>query len=127
MAEQQITLNYENSISLLIQYTELCQKSGVFTLQEADLLKKVVDSLKSNTFQVVSHADAQNLLIQAVIKGQTKGAFTLADASIVYNVCSFLSKDAKPEPPKEPLPRIEEENEELFDLSAPVPLKTTHV
>jgi hypothetical protein len=126
-----ITLTTENSLDFLIQYTELAQKNGVFNLQEADLLKKAVDSLK-DTPSEISKTDAQNLLTQAVAKGQSKGCYSLADASTIYNICLFLSKQPSPSQPQsqaqsqepEKLQSIkEEEPEELFDLSAPVPIR----
>jgi hypothetical protein len=124
-----ITLTTENSLDFLIQYTELAQKSGVFNLQEADLLKKAVDALKDVPSEI-SKMDAQNLLTQAVAKGQSKGCYSLADASTIYNICLFLSKQpSQPQPqgqgqePEKLASIQEEEPEELFDLSAPVPIR----
>ena len=136
----QITLNHDNSLDFLIQFTELAQKNGVYNLQEADVLKKAVDSIK-NTDGVIPKAEAQNLLIQAVVKGQSRGVYTLVEASTLYNICLFLAKEesqsqnqsqspssSQSPSTSKPLEKIEEEQEDdLFDLSAPVPLKTTRV
>jgi hypothetical protein len=128
-----ITLTTENSLDFLIQYTELAQKNGVFNLQEADLLKKAVDALKDVPSEI-SKTDAQNLLTQAVAKGQSKGCYSLADASTIYNICLFLSKQlsqsqgqvqsqSQGQEPEKLQSIQEEEPEELFDLSAPVPIR----
>jgi hypothetical protein len=129
----QITLNHDNSIDFLIQFTELAQKNGVFNLQEADLLKKAVDSIK-NSGKEISKSESKKLLIQAVVKGQSKGVYSLVEASVLYNICLYLAKEEEQGVQShqsseiKPLEKIQEEPEEdLFDLSAPVPLKTTRV
>ena len=144
---QSITLDNTNSVQILIQYTELVQqKGGVFTLEDAGLIKRAVDVLiNSVNDQEINDLSAKNILIQSVNKAQLKGGvFTLNDAALLWKVVQFIvqttqSQPAQPQPaqpqPAQPQPaqqeskiqEIESTEEELDDylseLSQPIPLK----
>ncbi len=131
----------------LLVYIEKAQKNGVFILQESDLLKKCKDTLFNNgTYPEITPLVAANVFIQAVIKGQKAGCYTLEEASVIYNICQELTKPAitqkesvsesKQESVQTPKiikiePKVsqflEDEGEELdrdlSSLSDPVPIK----
>jgi hypothetical protein len=151
---QVITLNDSNSVQILVQYVEVAQKSGAFLLAESDLLKRCRDVLLQGASDAeVTVSLARQLLVQAVNKGQAKGAYNLDDASILHKVCQYvganleaqaapqaqeqvsqqqaLQQQASQQPVasvRETVEEVEEEVEDDLDdlnsLSAPVPLKT---
>lgn len=143
---QVITLNDTNTVQILVQYVEVAQKAGAFLLPESDLLKRCRDVLMHGaTDNEVTAPLARQLLVQAVNKGQAKGAYSLDDASIVHKVCQYLSEgqtqsqqqSQQQQPSQQPsqpqmqqqVEEVEEESEledddDLNSLSAPVPLKT---
>ena len=133
MADQQqqqqpqvITLDNRNSIEILSQYIEVAQKAGAFLLPESDLLKRCRDILlRGAEDPEVNVPTARNLFIQAVNKGQSKGAYSLEDASILHKVCQFVSQNLSSEaavPPVQSAP--ESSSEDLDSLSDPVPLRS---
>ena len=98
MSEQQkpqvITLDAKNSIEILISYTEVAQKAGTFMLQESDILKRCRDLLINGIHDTeINIPTARNLLIQAVNKGQSKGCYSLDDASILHKVCQYVAQN----------------------------------
>lgn len=140
MAEQQqqqqqpqvITLDARNSVEILSQYIEVAQKAGAFLLPESDLLKRCRDVLlRGAEDPEVNIPTARNLFIQAVNKGQSKGAYSLEDASILHKVCQFVAQNLSAEAPA-PLPTpvpVQEEalspqDDDLNSLSDPVPLRS---
>lgn len=125
MSEQQqnqpqvITLNAKNSVEILYSYIEVAQKAGSFLLSESDILKRCKDTLLQNAQDTeIDIPTARNLFIQAVNKGQSKGAYSLDDASILNKVCQYVSQNLSADAPT-PI------NDDLDELSAPVPLKTS--
>jgi hypothetical protein len=137
MAEQQqqqpqvITLDNRNSVEILAQYIEVAQKAGAFLLPESDLLKRCRDVLlRGAEDPEVNVPTARNLFIQAVNKGQSKGSYSLEDASILHKVCQFvaqnLSTEAAPAPAPLPLsaPASSSSADDLDSLSDPVPLRS---
>lgn len=132
-----ITLDNKNSIELVRQYIEIAQQKGSYSLQEADLLKRSIDVCINETSDPeINNTNAKQLLIQGVNKGQSKGAYTLNDAAILYKIVEFLTKAASTnesvnESPvtnnEQPLPVIEEESDDLSDLSEPIPLRPKEV
>lgn len=140
---QVITLNDSNTVQILVQYVEVAQKSGAFLLPESDLLKRCRDVLiHGATDNEVTAPLAKQLLIQAVNKGQAKGAYSLDDASILHKVCQYLTEGQGQSEAAAPVQShqthqtqqveevaqveedLEEEDDDLNSLSAPVPLKT---
>lgn len=150
---QVITLNDTNSIQILVQYVEVAQKSGAFVLAESDLLKRCRDVLLQGASDAeVTIPLARQLLVQAVTKGQAKGAYNLDDASILHKVCQYvganLEAQATSQAPsqeqasqqqasqqqasqqqevasvREEVEEVEDDLDDLNSLSAPVPLKT---
>lgn len=123
--QQVITLDNKNSIEILISYTELAQKAGVFILQESDILKRCRDLLINNVQDgEINVPTARNLLIQAINKGQSKGCYTLDDASILHKVCQYVAKNLSAEnTPSIPSTPSVQDND-LNSLSDPVPLRS---
>lgn len=143
MADQQqqqpqvITLDNRNSLEILAQYIEVAQKTGAFLLAESDLLKRCRDVLlKGTEDQEVNIPTARNLFIQAVNKGQSKGAYSLEDASILHKVCQFVAQNLSSDAPAAPAalepvalqvqetPSSDGDDDDLSTLSDPVPLKS---
>ena len=139
MAEQQqqqpqiITLDNQNSIEILSSYVELAQKHGSFALPESDILKRCRDLLlKGIQDPEINVPTAKNLFIQAVNKGQSKGAFTLDDAYIVHRVCTYISanlevasENVQATQQVQQVQQVQDVNDDLNSLSDPVPLKRT--
>ena len=148
MSEQSqvITLNNVNSIELLNQFIDHAQKNGTFALQEADILKRCRDVLlRGQVDPEISIKAARHSFIQAVNKGQSKGCYTLDDASMLHKICQYVSShlddplpEVKTSAPQEqsqapvqqaPVhhqsnPNISELND-LDELSAPIPLRSS--
>jgi hypothetical protein len=87
----EIVLNNQNSVKILIKYTELAQQKGVFTLNEAGLLKRAIDVLSGGSDPEINDLVAKSLLVQAVHKGQRSGAYTLSDAALLDKTVTFVS------------------------------------
>jgi hypothetical protein len=133
-----ITLDESNSVQIILQFVDVAQSKGVFILSEAEILKRCRDILLSNVSDPeINIVQAKQLTIQAIIKGQSKGSFTLDDASILHKVCQYinttLTGDSPPHPvqattnplnPSSPT-QIQEIDDDMSSLSAPVPLKTS--
>jgi hypothetical protein len=143
MAEQQqqqqqpqvITLDSRNSLEILAQYIEIAQKAGAFLLVESDLIKRCKDVLlNGHEDPEVNIPNARTIFIQAVNKGQSKGAYSLEDASIIYKVCQFITQQISAESPTPtpPVPSatpvaspvLSNPEDDLNSLSDPVPLRS---
>lgn len=132
MAEQQqqqqpqpqvITLNHQNSIEILANYIEVAQKAGAFALSESDLLKRSRDVLLQGAEDAeINVPVAKNLFIQAITKGQSKGAYTLQDASILFNVCQYVARNMAEE---NTVAQPVTQEDDLNSLSDPIPLRTS--
>jgi hypothetical protein len=140
MSESQqptITLDSNNSIEILAQFVEIAQKHGSFVLAESDILKRCRDVLLRGLQDTeINVPSARNLFIQAVNKGQSKGAYTLDDASILHKVCQYVSQNLTSEQPQQqpqqpqpqqvlPLSQLAVDDDSLSTLSEPVPFKTS--
>ena len=138
--ETVITLDNRNTALILLQYVEVAQKSGVFLLSESELLKRCKDFLVSGTqdSEITNTKLARQLLVQAVNKGQAKGAYTLDDAALLHKVCTFvlanLETDLHSLPPVEQAQvqgqvqgEVQGQESDLSELHAPVPLRTPRV
>lgn len=100
---QVITLNNVNSIELLNQFIDHAQKSGTFALPEADILKRCRDVLlRGVSDPEIPAKSARNLFIQAVNKGQSKGCYSLDDASMLHKICQYVSAHLD-----DPLPEVQ--------------------
>jgi hypothetical protein len=134
MADQQqqpqpqvITLDSRNSVEILAQYIEVAQKAGAFLLPESDLLKRCRDVLlRGAEDPEVNVPTARNLFIQAVNKGQSRGAYSLEDASILHKVCQFVAQNLSAEAPAVSAAPASspEQTDDLNSLSDPVPLRS---
>jgi hypothetical protein len=128
---QVITLDNRNSVEILAQYIEVAQKAGAFLLPESDLLKRCRDVLlRGAEDQEVNVPTARNLFIQAVNKGQSKGAYSLEDASILHKVCQFVAQNLSSEAAAAPsavqaqATPSNDDDDDLSTLSDPVPLRS---
>jgi glutamate dehydrogenase/leucine dehydrogenase len=116
---QVITLNNENSVQILMQFIEVAQKAGAFLLPESDILKRCKDVLLSGaTDQEINVTQAKTLLMQGVSKGQSNGAYSLEDASILHKVCQFVNSNLN-----STVQPTQEVDDDLSSLSDPVPLR----
>ena len=119
---QVITLDSKNSIDILTQYVEVAQKNGAFLLPESDILKRCKDVLlKGIEDTEINVPTAKNLFVQAINKGQSKGCYTLDDASILHKVCQYIVSESQQVQPQQVQPHV---SDDLDSLSEPVPLRT---
>jgi hypothetical protein len=138
--ETVITLDNRNTALILLQYVEVAQKAGVFLLSESDLLKRCKDFLLTGTqdAEITTTKLARQLLVQAVNKGQSKGAYSLDEAALLHKVCTFvlanLETDLHTLPPvqqahvEQPVQvPVEQPVSDLSELHAPVPLRSPRV
>jgi len=143
-----ITLNDKNTVEILSKYVEVAQQKGAYLIQEAEVLKRACDVLLYNIVdKEINKNMAKQLLIQGVVKGQTHGAYSLNDASLLHKVIMFVStslqsqQSQQPQPePKQPQsdtpqpeqsdaskPEPQEDEYDLSDLAEPIPLKPKEV
>lgn len=141
---QVITLDNSNSVQIILKFVDVAQKNGAFLLSEADILKRCRDVLLSNSYDPeITVVQAKQLIVQAIIKGQSKGCFTLDDASILHKVCQYINTTLTtpqptsvptpvptsaptPAPAPTPVQQIQEiDDDDMSMLSAPVPLRTS--
>lgn len=134
-----INLNYLNCIQIMVKYTELIQQKGIFSLEEAQLLKRASDVLVNNVTDKDPNLTKEasiNLLIQSIVKGQNNGCFILNDAFILYNVIKFLNETPLPPAPTPDNITLgitedegdgEDDDFDLSELSKPVPFNITNV
>lgn len=116
---QVITLDSTNSIEILAQFVEVAQKAGAFLLSESDILKRGKDVLlRGAQDPEITSTIAKTLFMQAVTKGQAKGAYTLDDASIIHKVCQYISQNDLPT--TSTVPQLDS----LDSLSEPVPIRS---
>lgn len=76
-----MTLN--ERLNVLIQATSLAQKNGVLTLDNAVKAKTAIDVISSGKIDQ-NLPLAINSLMEIVVLSQSKGAFSLKDAHMVY-------------------------------------------
>ena len=144
-----ITLNDTNTVEILSKYVEVAQQKGAYLIQEAEVLKRACDVLLYNIVdKEINKNMAKQLLIQGVVKGQTHGAYSLNDASLLHKVIMFVSTSLQPQQPQqsepqpqqsEPQPQQsepqqvaskpepQEDEYDLSDLAEPIPLKPKEV
>lgn len=117
---QVITLDAKNSVEILHNYVEVAQKAGTFELAESDILKRCKDILlRGGQDPEINIPTARNLFVQAIHKGQRKGAYSLDDSSILHKVCQYVSQNISAEAPATPTL-----DDDLNSLSEPVPLRS---
>lgn len=146
-----ITLNDKNTVEILSKYVEVAQQKGAYLIQEAEVLKRACDVLLYNIVdKEINKNMARQLLIQGVVKGQTHGAYSLNDASLLHKVIMFVSTSLQPQPepqpdtpqqhqsdtPQQPQPEPQpqvslddkqDDEYDLSDLAEPIPLKPKEV
>ena len=129
---QVITLDDKNSIEILASYIEVAQKAGTFVLQESDILKRCRDLLLKGTEDAeINVPTAKNLFVQGIIKGQSKGCYTLDDSFILYKVCAFVTQNIDQIVPASSPQQVtngnspQVSNDDLSTLSDPVPIKSS--
>ena len=124
-----ITLDNKNSMEILSQYVDIAQKAGVFVLQESDILKRCRDLLLKGVEDAeINIPTAKNLFVQGIQKGQSRGCYSLDDASILHQVCKFVSANLEA-PAAVPTQQVQaahvSDDDSLSSLSDPVPLKSS--
>ena len=119
---QSITLDSKNSTEILSQFIDVANKNGTFTLSEADILNRARGVLlKGVQDKEINESTARNLFIQAITKGQSKGSYSLEEASILHQVCNYVTSNLQaPLPTPQP---EQEQQDDLSELSDPVPLR----
>jgi hypothetical protein len=122
----------DNCAELIEKYIEHAQQKGAYLLQEADLLQRAINFFKG-TEKELNEENAKQVMIQGVVKGQRSGAYNLADAAFLFKLVSFFQNERnvsktnketedtiKGEERKEET--LEMEDDDLSELSRPVPL-----
>lgn len=82
-------MELKNRLDLLSQAAEMAQKNGVFSLDDAVVVKKAVDSAKNNE----NLKEATNVLVKIAQVAQKKGVFTLKDAFYLYMAIDGIDKE----------------------------------
>lgn len=86
-------MELKNRLDLLSQAAEMAQKNGVFSLDDAVVVKKAVDSAKNNE----NLKEATNVLVKIAQVAQKKGVFTLKDAFYLYMAIDGIDKELEKE------------------------------
>jgi hypothetical protein len=116
-----ITLNDKNTVEILSKYVEVAQQKGAYLLQEAEVLKRACDVLLYNIVdKEINKNMAKQLLIQGVVKGQTHGAYSLNDASLLHKVIMFVSTSLQSQQPQPVVP-LDDAPLEQADAPQPEP------
>lgn len=76
--EKDLTL--EQRLDVIFQSAEVAQKNGIFSLEEAVLIKTAIDNINSR----VDIEESIGVLIKSAETAQKKGAYTLSDAYYIY-------------------------------------------
>lgn len=82
-------MELKNRLDLLIQSAELSQQNGVFTLDDAVIVKSAVDNIKENK----NLKESVNVLIKIAQIAQKKGVFSLKDAFFIYMAIDGIDKE----------------------------------
>ncbi len=88
------SLDYEKSVKILITYVEKAQANGgCFDFQEASTLRKAIQFFRfPNSKQEITEQQAESLLVNGVVRGQSRGAYTLDEASVLYEIITYVVK-----------------------------------
>lgn len=81
-------MELKDRFNVLKQGVEIAQSKGVLTLDDAVMIKKALDSVKSFTNLDI----ASKILTKTVQLAQSKGCYTLKDAYILYVALDGLDK-----------------------------------
>lgn len=123
-----MTLN--ERLNVLIQATSLAQKNGVLTLDNAVKAKTAIDVILSGKIDQ-NLPLAINSLIEIVVLSQSKGAFSLKDAHMVYLALEGIevefqnemnrlnSKPTTPKPIQTPQPVVNVKQENVVKKDEP--------
>ena len=111
-----LTINKDNVFQIIVKYIETANSKGAYTLEDADVLKQCFDTIlhgaKDNGFPLKS---AKSAIVQALVKGQARGSFTITDSSVILHSIKVMNAE---EPESEPYPeKSSVEAEPDFDLS----------
>ena len=131
MSEQSITLDEENSVEILFQFIEIAQKSGSFLLPESQILKRCKDVLilKASDPEI-SVTQAKELFLQAIVKGQSRGVYSLDQSALLHNVCIFVNNSLQtqlkpkniPVSQQNDMPRQQSLSPRVVPVSSPTPV-----
>lgn len=82
-------MELKNRLDLLSQAAEMAQQNGIFSLDDAVIVKKAVDSAKNNE----NLKESINVLVKIAQIAQKKGVFTLKDAFYLYMAIDGIDKE----------------------------------
>ena len=128
-----MTLN--ERLNVLIQATSLAQKNGVLTLDNAVKAKTAIDVISSGKIDQ-NLPLAINSLIEIVVLSQSKGAFSLKDAHMVYLALEGIevefqnemnrlnSRPTTPKPIQNPQPVVNVKQENVVKKDEPQVIHT---
>jgi hypothetical protein len=98
-----MSINKENSITVLINSVRLGQKMGSYVLRETKLLKQAIDYFNPDVKDKPTFEDSENpeivavnLLLQGVQKAQAHGgefSFSIDDAALLWDIMEFWIKE----------------------------------
>lgn len=94
-------MELQERISILKQGTELAQKNGVLTLDDAYYAKQALDALKNG----VSVKEAFDILIKIVNIGQKNGVYSLRDSHFIFLATENYEQAIAPQPAPQPTPQ----------------------
>ncbi len=103
---QQITLNKDTARLILSQFVENANTKGCYTLKDAMLLKRAADYFSKDVKEKIPLVEndvdpegtAENVLVSGVQVAQSKGAYSLSDSAMLFQVVSYLEAMRKNEP-----------------------------
>lgn len=88
---QEILLNPRNSAEMLVRYLELAQQKNAFEQNELVLLNRAcLVVLNDNEDPEINLTKGKELLIQGILKGQSKGVFALGDAALLHTIVQYV-------------------------------------
>jgi hypothetical protein len=118
---QEILLQPRNSIEILVKYLEIAQQKGAYESNEIVLLNRACAVvLGGHSDEAIDLVKGKELLIQGILKGQSKGVYALGDAALLHTVVQYVVStmqepccvDAVTTVPTQTLPTIHEHPEE---------------
>lgn len=95
---------------VLIQSAQLAQKKGVFSLDNAVVVKQAIDLVKKEDATEEEITAGINALAQAAELGQAKGAYLLRDAYYIYDAIQSFNSLSKEPKCTEPVETRQEED-----------------
>jgi len=92
----------DQAVQLFIQYIDVAQKHGSFSLEEASTLKRVIDFYDKSQEKdpKLNERLCMQLLCNAMVKGNKAGSFSIGDAALLDKTIRFVvesfNKESEP-------------------------------